>query len=66
MLMLNEPAQQLQQLCSDPKQERRAVTISPELWQFAKDLGEGNASAGIRIALRTIKQSLRSQKQDQS
>lgn len=31
--------------------ERRSITITPELWQKAEQIGGGNASEGIRQAL---------------
>lgn len=31
---------------------RKNISISPECWEIAKKLGNGNASAGVSIALR--------------
>lgn len=36
----------------DPTSKRRSVTINERDWQALKKLGSGNASAGIRQALR--------------
>lgn len=35
----------------DPTSKRRSVTINEQDWQKLKDLGNGNASAGIRKAV---------------
>lgn len=37
---------------ADPTSKRRSVTINEKDWQKLKTLGKGNASAGIREALR--------------
>lgn len=37
---------------ADPTSKRRNVTVNDENWQVLKKLGNGNASAGIREAVR--------------
>lgn len=37
---------------ADPTSKRRSVTINEQDWQALKKLGNGNASAGIRKAIR--------------
>lgn len=34
---------------------RKNISISPELWELAQKIGDGNASAGISMALRAFK-----------
>lgn len=36
--------------------EPHRVMLEPSLWQYAKDVGRGNASAGLRHIVREAKQ----------
>jgi hypothetical protein len=37
-----------------PPSRRRAITLEDAYWEYAKEIGHGNASEGLRIALRKM------------
>ncbi len=43
---------------AQPDASRRNVYMDQETWNYLKKLGKGNASEGIRVATKAMKQSI--------